>query len=110
MEPELVCIDSAGKASGLGVLKDGFMFKVNLELSRRLLSNSNQLLRSLGKQLAPFEITVGMNGRVWLKATTSKQVILLVDIIKAYANVVATDDESTNQFVAEFLSTHPMAN
>ncbi len=35
MEPELVCIDSSGKANGLGVLKDGFMFKVNLELARR---------------------------------------------------------------------------
>lgn len=35
MEPELVCIDASGKANGLGVLKDGFMFKVSLELGRR---------------------------------------------------------------------------
>jgi hypothetical protein len=35
MEPELVCIDSVGKASGLGVLKDGFMLKVSLEMARR---------------------------------------------------------------------------
>lgn len=35
MEPELVCIDANGKASGLGVLKEGFLFKCNLEFSRR---------------------------------------------------------------------------
>jgi len=35
MEPELVCIDSSGKANGLGLLKDGFLFKVNIEVSRR---------------------------------------------------------------------------
>lgn len=35
MEPELVCIDASGKANGLGVLKEGFMFSVNLELARR---------------------------------------------------------------------------
>ena len=35
MEPELVCIDGSGKANGLGVLKEGFMFKINLELGRR---------------------------------------------------------------------------
>ncbi len=108
MEPELVCIDSAGKASGLGVLKDGFMFKVNLELSRRLLYTSNQLLRSLGKQLPPFEITVGMNGRIWVKSATSKQTILLVDIVKEYANI--PNDESTAQFVTDFLANHPLMN
>ena len=35
IEPELVCIDANGKSSGLGVLKDGFMFKCNIELTRR---------------------------------------------------------------------------
>lgn len=35
MEPELVCIDANGKANGLGVLKEGFMFKINLESARR---------------------------------------------------------------------------
>ena len=35
MEPELVCIDANGKANGLGLLKDGFLFKTNLELARR---------------------------------------------------------------------------
>ncbi len=45
MEPELVCIDGSGKANGLGVLKEGFMFKINLELGRRqvLIKSKGQL-------------------------------------------------------------------
>jgi len=35
MEPELVCIDANGKSSGLGLLRDGFMIKTNIELCRR---------------------------------------------------------------------------
>jgi exosome complex component RRP40 len=51
MEPELVCIDAAGKANGLGVLKEGFMFKVNLELSRRFVIGlfSMRILNILSK-------------------------------------------------------------
>jgi exosome complex component RRP40 len=94
MEPELVCIDSNGKASGLGVLKDGFMFKVNLEISRRLLSGSNQFLRSLAKHLPPFEITIGQNGRIWIKCETAKQTIYLYEIILNYSNVNSEDTDS----------------
>jgi exosome complex RNA-binding protein Rrp4 len=35
----------------------------------------------------PFEITIGMNGRVWLKTTTTKQTVFLVDAINQYAQV-----------------------
>ncbi|XP_067155938.1 peroxiredoxin-like 2A isoform X4 [Apteryx mantelli] len=35
MEPEMVCIDSSGRASGMGVIgQDGFLFKVSLGLIR----------------------------------------------------------------------------
>lgn len=94
MEPELVCIDSTGKANGLGVLKDGFMFKVNLDLARKLLSGSNQFLRLLSKNIPPFEITIGMNGRIWIKTNTCKQTIFLVDAINQYVNLSDDDIES----------------
>ena len=103
MEPELVCIDSSGKASGLGVLKDGFMFKVSLELGRRLLSNSNQFLKKISKNLPPFELTIGMNGRVWVKATTIKQTIFLVDAIDKYANV---SDSQVDGFIEDLLKNY----
>jgi exosome complex component RRP40 len=36
MEPELVCIDSCGRANGMGVFgADGLLFKVSLGLVRR---------------------------------------------------------------------------
>ncbi|CAF0710928.1 unnamed protein product [Brachionus calyciflorus] len=94
MEPELVCIDAAGKASGLGVLKDGFMFKINLELARRLLSGSNQFLRELSKNIPPFEITIGMNGRIWIKTSSCKQTIFLFQAINQYSNVSESDTEN----------------
>lgn len=105
MEPELVCIDSSGKASGLGVLKDGFMFKVNLELARRLLSSSNQFLRQLSKHILPFEITIGMNGRVWLKTTNCKQTLFLVDAINQYANV---NDAETESFIQDLVKNNTL--
>lgn len=96
MEPELVCIDSTGKANGLGVLKDGFMFKVNLELARRLLSSTNQFLRLFSKQVAPFEITIGINGRIWVKTNECKQTIFLVDAINRYGDI---SESKTEEFV-----------
>ncbi len=35
VEPELVCIDSDGKAHGKGRLENGFLFRINLDMSRR---------------------------------------------------------------------------
>ena len=36
MEPELVCIDSCGRANGMGVFGEGgFLFRVSLGLVRR---------------------------------------------------------------------------
>jgi len=73
METELVCIDNVGKANGMGVLKDGYMFKVSLEFARRLLSPGNQFLHLLSKHLPPFEITIGYNGRIWLKTEIPRE-------------------------------------
>jgi len=35
MEPELVCIDSNGRSSGYGVLRDGFMIHTAASLARK---------------------------------------------------------------------------
>ncbi|CAM8894398.1 unnamed protein product [Rhodiola kirilowii] len=39
MNPELSCMDANGKASGFGILKDGYMFESSTGLSRVLLSS-----------------------------------------------------------------------
>ncbi|GAA6060730.1 hypothetical protein JCM10212_003774 [Sporobolomyces blumeae] len=71
-EPELSCVDATTqKAAGFGPLEDGFLIR-NVELSRcrALLSPKNPLLPKLGSKF-PFEVAVGMNGRIWVKASTS---------------------------------------
>jgi len=82
MEPELVCVDSYGKKAGLGVLAGGgFMFQLPLHTVRKLLSPKSVLLSTLGKHMV-FEIAVGMNGRVWVRARTVKETICLANAVE----------------------------
>ncbi|KZV56559.1 protein binding protein [Dorcoceras hygrometricum] len=81
MNPELSCMDASGKAAEYGPLKDGFMFESSTGLSRMLLKSPTcPVLEVLGKKLA-FEIAVGLNGRVWVNATSPSIVILVANTI-----------------------------
>ncbi|CAG9818553.1 unnamed protein product [Phaedon cochleariae] len=78
MEPELVCIDSYYKAGKLGILSnDGFLMNISLTLAQSLLDIENPLLRTLGKKF-PYEIAIGVNGKVWVNSKTSKDVLNLI--------------------------------
>jgi exosome complex component RRP40 len=44
------------------------------------LDDDSVILTLLGK-IIPFEIAVGMNGRVWIKAENSKMTVILVNAI-----------------------------
>ncbi|POY73930.1 hypothetical protein BMF94_3011 [Rhodotorula taiwanensis] len=72
-EPEISCVDpSTQKASGFGELQGGFLIRhVELGRCRALLAPKNPILSRLGAQF-PFEIAVGMNGRVWVKAAQAE--------------------------------------
>ena len=83
MEGELVCVDAYGKKAGLGILSGGgFLFHIPLHLVRKLLHPSCALLKKLGETI-PFEIAVGMNGRIWARAKTPKETICLANAIWA---------------------------
>ncbi|GFN91331.1 exosome complex component rrp40-like [Plakobranchus ocellatus] len=83
MEPEIVCIDSYGRSSGMGVIRNGgFLFHTSLNLARKLLNPQCILLKTLGNRFQ-FEITVGINGRVWVKAHSDIQTIAIVNAIVA---------------------------
>ena len=58
------------------------MFTVPLHLVRKLLSTECVLLSELGKSVA-FEIAVGMNGRVWVRAKTVRDTICIANAIAA---------------------------
>lgn len=94
MEPELVCVNSYGKSAGLGILDErGFVFTVPLEVSRKLLSPKMTILRKLG-QTVPFEVAVGLNGRVWIKAKTTKQTLVLAQAINLTEHMTEKEAES----------------
>ncbi|XP_036611504.1 exosome complex component RRP40-like [Trichosurus vulpecula] len=83
MEPEMVCIDSSGRANGMGVIgQDGLLFKVTLGLIRKLLAPECEIIQETGK-LYPLEIVFGMNGRIWVKARTIQQTLILANVLEA---------------------------
>ncbi|KAF7989008.1 hypothetical protein HCN44_007318 [Aphidius gifuensis] len=83
MEPELVCVDSQGKKGKLGVLgPDGLLISCSLNLTRKLLNPNNRLFTLFAKEQA-YEIAVGMNGKIWLKARSIKETVALANGILA---------------------------
>ncbi|KFZ58931.1 Exosome complex component RRP40, partial [Podiceps cristatus] len=99
MEPEMVCIDSSGRSSGMGIIgEDGFLFKVSLGLIRKLLAPKCEIIQELS-QLYPFELVLGMNGRIWVKAKTVQQTLIIVNILEACEYMTA---EQRKQALAKF--------
>ncbi|KPP60616.1 exosome complex component RRP40-like [Scleropages formosus] len=89
MEPELVCIDSCGRANGMGVFgTDGLLFRVSLGLVRRLLVPQSEIVKDL-ERLFPFEMVVGMNGRVWVRARTTQQTLIVANLLESCENMTA---------------------
>ncbi|CAD6184975.1 unnamed protein product [Caenorhabditis auriculariae] len=80
------CVDDEAKARGMGQLHGGFLFKTSLNHARRLLSPTCQILPTTGR-FFKFEITIGMNGKIWIKAQYSNEIIAIYNIIKASENV-----------------------
>ncbi|XP_067850470.1 exosome complex component RRP40-like [Heptranchias perlo] len=96
MEPELVCIDSCGRSNGMGVIgPDGLLFKVSLSIARKLLSPNCEVIKNLG-ELYPFEIVIGMNGRIWVKAKTIKHTLLVANVLESCENM--TTDQRKHVF------------
>ncbi len=75
-------------------MKDGFLFKTSIDMCRRLLSSSNDFLKQLSKIVPPFEIAVGLNGRIWLKTEKCKQTLFIVEAIRNYAKIKEADTQS----------------
>lgn len=83
MEPELVCVDSYFKAGKLGLLSNGgFVWGCSMGLVTRLLNPENPLLATLGKKVT-YEIAIGMNGKVWIHAKTTKDILKVVRCLEA---------------------------
>lgn len=97
VEAELVCVTSALKRDGMGVLHAADthfaqVIQVPVHACRKLLSPESRLLTVLGKNYR-FEIAVGMNGRIWLSAKTPENVIFVSNTISRSAD--SSDEELT---------------
>lgn len=85
VEAELVCITSAIKRDGMGVLQPpashfAQVIQVPVHTTRTLLDPDCKLLPIMGKKHR-FEIAVGMNGRIWISSKTPENVIYISNLI-----------------------------
>eukprot|EP00466_Bigelowiella_natans_P013948 jgi/Bigna1/89516/estExt_fgenesh1_pg.C_500116 len=86
MESELTCISPFTKKEWVtgqtlfGLLKGGYVFKCSLRLARSLISPRCHVLRSLGAVLK-YELAVGMNGKVWVNASSVEEIVIISKII-----------------------------
>ena len=86
VEPELVCITSGLKRDGMGILMTpnshfSQMIQVSVHTARKLLSEECQLLKMLGEKYR-FEISVGMNGWIWISSKIPDNLIFISNRIK----------------------------
>ncbi|XP_023151489.3 exosome complex component RRP40 [Amphiprion ocellaris] len=89
MEPELACIDSSGRANGMGVFgAGGLLFRVSLGLVRRLLSPHNEVRSDL-ETLFPCELVVGMNGRLWVRSSSIQQTLIIANLLQSCETMTA---------------------
>eukprot|EP00300_Choanocystis_sp_HF-7_P009894 c16687_g1_i3.p1 GENE.c16687_g1_i3~~c16687_g1_i3.p1 ORF type:complete len:179 (+),score=34.10 c16687_g1_i3:334-870(+) len=92
LEPEVSCISLTNKHGWMtdqamfGELKGGYAITVNQELVRILTAPECLILSVLGTHF-PFEITVGMNGVVWLNSSTEVSTLVAARAIQASQDI-----------------------
>jgi len=81
VEVELTCVDRYGKAGLLGkVPEGGFLVHCSINVIRKIRSPLCRLKEELGKYFR-FDIAIGINGCIWLHASSVQQTILIMNII-----------------------------
>ncbi|XP_050419709.1 exosome complex component RRP40 [Adelges cooleyi] len=75
MEAEISCVESANSVV-LGLLEDGFLISVSLNYALQLKNPNSKLLSELG-HFIPYEIVIGINGKVWIKTSSVQRTIAI---------------------------------
>eukprot|EP01132_Coremiostelium_polycephalum_P000490 gene490-618_t len=99
MDPEVVCLSIKNKAEGFGQLLGGFLFTCSLGLAYYLLSEDCFVLKVLGKYI-PFEIAVGVNGKVWVNSGSTHNTVVITNTI---LNSEFIQDDQLETFVQKML-------
>lgn len=80
MEAELSCTAANGKSEGFGELKGGLIVRCSSIVCQYLQLAKCPLLEEIGK-LISFEIAIGANARIWLRAEHHRQSVLLAHVL-----------------------------
>jgi len=107
-DTELSCVAASGPKKDwstgeavYGVLSAGLVVRVSLGYARRLLQPDNILLSELGKHLC-FEVAIGMNGVIWLRANGNSYIDMIV-IRNALLSAEELDAAQTIALVEELV-------
>lgn len=76
-----------------------WFFFILIRFPFRLLAPGCAIIQDLG-QLYPFELVLGMNGRIWVKAKTTQQTLIVANVLEACEHMTA---EQRKQTVAKLL-------
>lgn len=98
MEPELSCISVFGPRKGwetgeatFGVLAGGTLIRCTIAQAQGLRNHDHPVFHALDKLEVPFEITIGDNGVVWVKATTPAVTICVANAVQNSLVINATE-------------------
>lgn len=88
VEPELSCVAvhgpkkewTTGEAT-FGVLAQGMLVRCTSKQAAALRDHESQVLQALGKEMA-YEITIGTNGAIWVRARSAAEMVAIVNAIK----------------------------
>lgn len=92
VDVEIECIDpTTGKDGGFGLLEGGYVFDVNLSFARNLLFDVNHSLLNLLVKKCKFELAIGLNGKIWIKADELKYTLGLAKSIERSQSVQSSE-------------------
>ena len=102
-QPTITCVTEDGKADGMGVLhENGYLFDMPVEVANDLIVDDD-LLRELGKEI-PYEIAIGANGRIWIRANSTRTMIALREILLEKAKNKMNNKELKALFTQSLMS------
>jgi len=92
VDVEIECLDpSTGKDGGFGLLDGGYVFDVSLSFARNLLFDTNSSLLNILVKKCKFELAIGLNGKIWIKADELKYTLAAAKSIEKAQFVKSSD-------------------
>lgn len=80
MEPEASCTDVHGKADGMGPLTGGYCFETTTAHCQKLWRKPAEIVHIERTQVG--EVAIGLNGRVWVRSSSSSGTAAIVKTLK----------------------------